>query len=148
MLVLSTQVPESPMWLVSKGRDGDAVKSLRWLRGWVPQHTIQSEFDSIRRCKAASDFCETCKRAEIKCSHTNTQTTGANIKEMIEKRTLKPFVILMVLGAVTFFSGTHHLTAYMVQILNTFNSQSPISPNVATVRFCSSFFRFQTCLMF
>lgn len=117
------------MWLVSKQYDDTAIKSLRWLRGWVPQTVIQDEFDSIKRHKEFSNSCDDCKKAVIKCTHQDMQKPS--IKELIQKKTMKPFLILMVLGSVAFFSGTHHLTAYMVQILNTY--RSPISPNLATV---------------
>lgn len=121
------------MWLVSKQCDESALKSLRWLRGWVPQSVVQNEFDSIKRHKESSNSCDECKKATIECTHRqqNNPTLRQNIKELIHQRTLKPFVILVILGGITFFSGTHHLTAYMVQILNTY--RSPISPNVATV---------------
>lgn len=119
------------MWLVSKQRDEAAMKSLRWLRGWVSQKDVQTEFDSIKRCKELSNQCAICKNSEIKCTHVGAQTTGQAIRELIRKRTLKPYFILLITGTITFFSGTHHLIAYMVQILNTY--RSPISPNWAMV---------------
>ncbi|XP_023727209.1 facilitated trehalose transporter Tret1 isoform X4 [Cryptotermes secundus] len=36
-------VPESPYWLIGRGRVADAEKSLCWLRGWVKPHEVQPE---------------------------------------------------------------------------------------------------------
>lgn len=111
------------------------MKSFRWLRGWVPQSLIQSEFDSIKQHKEAYNKCGACKKSTEKCTHVKTQTTKESLKELLRKRTLKPFVVVMITGWLAFFTGTQHLLAYMVQILNTY--QSPISPNWATVSFCN-----------
>ncbi|XP_076235623.1 facilitated trehalose transporter Tret1 [Calliopsis andreniformis] len=40
-------VPESPHWLIAKGREQDAEKALCWLRGWVSPSQVKSEFQSI-----------------------------------------------------------------------------------------------------
>lgn len=119
------------MWLLSKQHDEKALKSLRWLRGWVSQKIIQSEFDSLKRHKDASNSCNDCKKANVGCTHIDAPNVWQTMKELIRKRTLKPFIILFTMGIVTFFSGTHHLNAYMVQILTAY--KSPIDPNWATV---------------
>lgn len=125
------QVPESPMWLLSKHREEKALKSLRWLRGWVPQKTVQTEFDSIKRYKDSSNSCENCKTAAVKCTHSTGQSAGQAFKELFRKRTLKPFIVLMSIYSVAYFAGTHHMNAYMVPILTAY--QSPMDANIATV---------------
>lgn len=42
-------MPETPIWLLSRGRRDDAVKALCWLRGWVEPDQVQSEFEEIVR---------------------------------------------------------------------------------------------------
>ncbi|XP_055309425.1 facilitated trehalose transporter Tret1-like [Sitodiplosis mosellana] len=124
-------IPESPMWLLSKQRDEAALKSLQWLRGWVPQSAVESEFESIKRYKESSNSCAACKKISKKCTHLSAQTTSQAVNELIRKRTMKPFLILFVMCTVSYFCGTHHLTSFMVQILNTY--RSPMNPNWASV---------------
>lgn len=93
------------MWLLSKRRDESALKSLRWLRGWVPQNVVQNEFDSIKRYKETSSSCEECKTSATKCTHSAGQTTGEAIKELFRQKTLKPFTVLMSIYTVAYFAG-------------------------------------------
>ncbi|KAJ4445684.1 hypothetical protein ANN_12369 [Periplaneta americana] len=43
------QVPEAPIWLVSKGRIQDAEKALCWLRGWVEPSAVKEELSDLVR---------------------------------------------------------------------------------------------------
>lgn len=51
-----TQVPETPYWLLSRGRYSDAEKSLCWLRGWVEPHVVQKEFQEMIRYSDAAKY--------------------------------------------------------------------------------------------
>lgn len=119
------------MWLLSKHRDKSALKSLQWLRGWVPARAVQTEFDAIKRYKDSANSCDECKQKQLKCIHPAAQSAAKMFKEMIQRKTLEPFAILMIIGVATFFTGTHHIFAYMAPILKTY--KAPINPNVALV---------------
>jgi hypothetical protein len=43
------QVPEAPIWLISKGRIKDAERALCWLRGWVEQSAVKQELTELIR---------------------------------------------------------------------------------------------------
>jgi Sugar (and other) transporter. len=37
-------MPETPIWLLSRGRYKDAENALCWLRGWVTPEVVKEEF--------------------------------------------------------------------------------------------------------
>uniref|UniRef100_A0A8D9AET9 Facilitated trehalose transporter Tret1 n=2 Tax=Cacopsylla melanoneura TaxID=428564 RepID=A0A8D9AET9_9HEMI len=50
------QIPESPMWLLSKGRNQKAKNALCWLRGWVKPELVMAEFKYLLNYKEESSF--------------------------------------------------------------------------------------------
>ena len=105
---------------------------MRWLRGWVPQSAVQTEFDDMKRHNDLSNSCEPCKMFNITCNHDiQNQTTWQAVKELFRKKSLKPYLILMVLCGVTAFTGSRQLIVYLVQILKAY--RSPVNPNLGAV---------------
>ena len=50
--VLSLFIPESPFWLISKDKEEEAVKVLKWLR---QNDDVQKEFEEIKAKKELED---------------------------------------------------------------------------------------------
>lgn len=124
------QIPETPLWLLSRNREADALKSLQWLRGWVSEKAVQVEFEEIKRYNEYSNSCSSCVKAEKKCNHPP-PTIQHKLQELTRRRTMKPFIILLCAFAISQFTGTHAMRPYIVQILKSYGS--PISPKYATV---------------
>lgn len=120
------------MWLLSKNRESDALKSLQWLRGWVSENIVKTEFDEAKRYSEYSNACASCIKAKLKCLHPP-PTLKEKFTELLRKRTLKPFTILVIISFIGHFSGMYQLLPYTVQILDSYGS--PMSPNWASVSY-------------
>lgn len=133
-LIRVTQIPESPIWLMTKNREAEALKSLKWLRGWKVDDIVQAEFEELQRYKEYSNTCTACRKANAICSH-SPPTLANNFYEITRRKTVKPIVIFITCGFFSYTCGSHHLMTYVVQIMNTYHL--PIDANWATVSLCS-----------
>lgn len=127
-LIKFLQIPETPQWLLSKGRIEDAKKSLCWLRGWVPAETVTEEFESMQRQSDRSKSCNLCAKQNLKCSHPP-PTLREKYAELKRQRTYKPFIIVMLLFFLADFSGSLSMKPFIVQIFKAY--ESPIAPDRA-----------------
>lgn len=124
------QIPETPLWLLSKDRETDALKSLQWLRGWVSPKAVENEFNGLVRYNEVSKSCAKCVKAELKCTHPP-PTIREQFKELLRKRNLKPFFLLSFAFFIAQFNGMFAMRPYIVQILKAYGI--PVSPNWGTV---------------
>lgn len=123
-------VPETPFWLMSKNRKQDAKKSLMWLRGWVKDpKTIENEYKEIERYSEDSNRCVACQKSDTKCTHKATSAKEL-MTELLRKRTLKPFFVVMTMFTFCQFSGLIAMRPYLVQIFQIY--EVPIDASFAT----------------
>lgn len=120
------QIPETPLWLLSKNKALKAEKSLCWLRGWVSRDVIADEFHSLQRYSERSKSCPSCTKQNEQCPHP-LPTMREKLVEMKRKQTLKPFFIIMSLFLIAQFSGIAGMTPFIVQIFKAY--ESPIAPD-------------------
>ncbi|XP_076679823.1 facilitated trehalose transporter Tret1 isoform X2 [Andrena cerasifolii] len=97
-LALTRMIPETPGWLVARGRTEEAKESLLWLRG--PGLTTDKEYQEL---------CETnVKREEKKESL---------VKALHMPSVWKPFLILLTFFALQQMSGIYIILFYAVNVL-------------------------------
>lgn len=89
------QLPESPMWLLSRNREKDATNSLQWLRGWVTADEVKAELELMRKSLEYSTACSDCQKLEQKCTHPSA-TMWERFQELKRQRTLKAGVIILI----------------------------------------------------
>lgn len=82
------------MWLLSKNRPNDALKSLQWLRGWVPAKNVEKEFGEMQRYNVYSNSCGSCQKTKSVCDHP-APSFIQKLQELVRKRNLKPFLLTL-----------------------------------------------------
>lgn len=84
----------------------------------------------MQRYSENSNSCIPCQKAHVKCSHAKGNLRD-RMKELVRKRTMRPFAVIIFCFAISQFCGMTSIRPYMVQIFETF--QLPINSNWATV---------------
>lgn len=115
--------------MLSKSRKDDARRSLQWLRGWVPAKAVEREFDELQRYEEASRACPECEKHGSKCTHP-APALPEKMRDLLRKRTLKPFFIITLMFFVLQFSGMFAMRPYIMQILDIYGV--PFSPSQTT----------------
>jgi hypothetical protein len=109
-------VPNSPYWLVEKGREAEAAASLQWLRG--PHYDPLPELAEMVEKKRAKE------------------EEGRGVAATLASRTfLLPFLRIGALMMITQWAGINVITSYMVSIFT--ESGSSLPPGLAPVLVCT-----------
>ncbi|KAJ8917393.1 hypothetical protein NQ315_002417 [Exocentrus adspersus] len=125
--ILICFIPESPAWLVSKGRIEQAAKSLRWINKYQPQPENRNE--SLAELQL--NFLQ--KEHQQKLESQSLRGTGAvaKLKEFLKPTGYKPIIILFGLFFFQQFSGIYITLFYSVTFFQAVGSQ--INPYLASI---------------
>lgn len=114
-------VPETPQWLIARGRVDDARRSLRWLRGWVPDRVVRKELDDLVEFIAMANACDACRRTSVEgVSCTHTSSYSEKVRDLFRSKTLRPYALLVFSFFVVHCSGNMAIRPFLVQIFATF----------------------------
>lgn len=122
-MVLVLFVPETPIWLLSKGLHKEAQESLCRLRGWAKPEDVKEEFEQLIQYHDKLYKCVTCTNEEEDlgvCQHKAGgffKKTAFKIKNVfLVKETIRPFLLV-----VSYF------------LFHTLSGLAPIRPNMVNV---------------
>ncbi|XP_073832397.1 uncharacterized protein isoform X2 [Musca autumnalis] len=122
-------IPESPTWLIREERFREAVKSLQWLRGWVPEHKIEEEFNRLYNELITQPAME--NQAELDQMQGKKPGYFHRFVVFRKRSFLVPFLLVAFTFFVGHFSGKTSLQTYAVQIFHTL--KAPINKYHATI---------------
>lgn len=106
-IVVLCFVPESPYWLLTKGRVDESRDSLSWLRGWVPFGNVKVEFDEIHHALMNKKK-EADALAQMPFTH--------RFKPYARQSFVAPFLLVASTFFFGHFSGKTPLQTYAVQV--------------------------------
>lgn len=130
--VILFQIPETPIWLLSRNRAAEAESSLQFLRGGVSRDAISSEFQQMTQINRLARSCQVCIDQQGDCAHLKSNV-WQKLSDVRRKRTLKPFALIVLLFVMMQFSAVFVMRPYLVPILNAHGIS--IDANVVTVIF-------------
>ncbi|XP_075211824.1 facilitated trehalose transporter Tret1-like isoform X1 [Lycorma delicatula] len=110
-------VPESPHWLIVKGRIEDAEKSLQWLRGWVKSSQVQAELSHLVKA--------------IQSSISQEQKEAPSWEAFTKRSFIHPYILVSMAFFVGHFCGMTTLQTFAVSIFAELGT--PIDKYVATL---------------
>lgn len=124
-------VPETPSWLLSKGRRKDAIQALCWLRGWTTEENVMEEFQSIEEHLRRTNICGSCSKKNLSSCEHSRSSFGNRFKELFSSATMKPFLIVSLCSGFSHLCGVSAYRQFFVQIYEAYDV--PLNPRTATV---------------
>lgn len=100
-------IPESPYWLLTKGRIEEGQRALCWLRGWVPFAVVEPEFNQIYQVLDA-------KRREAEAA--KLLPFYRRVEPFTKRGFIAPFVLVSSTFLIGHFTGKTPLQTYAVQV--------------------------------
>ncbi|CAK1593808.1 unnamed protein product [Parnassius mnemosyne] len=118
-------VPETPVWLLFRGRENEALKSLCYLRGWTTPENVREEFNSLVNYSKKLQKCAICYKFDDEdtgkdCKHFKMNAFKRSIYKfryiMLRKETTRPLMLVMMYFLFFVMSGLTPIRPNMVNI--------------------------------
>lgn len=102
-------MPESPAWLIRRGKYKKASESMQFLRGKVSAESVQKELDELIE--------------KLKSSSNKATNFAASIKAFSRPESYKPFILMNTFFLFQQLTGIFVVIFYAVSLLNYLSSQ-------------------------
>ncbi|KAL4717200.1 hypothetical protein ACJJTC_017087 [Scirpophaga incertulas] len=116
--------PETPVWLLFRGREKQAMKSLCYLRGWTTEENVSEEFERLSIYAKKLQRCAICCKTEDDetkdCEHMKMNIVKRFLLKfryvMMAKETLRPFTLIIMYFLFHSMSGLTPIRPNMVNV--------------------------------
>lgn len=122
--LLTLTVPETPIWLLSKGYEEKARETLQWLRGWSTPEFVEEEFQLLKASiEDNSQYYSERKSEYLKIIE--------KFKDFTSRSNLVPIFITFLLFLICQSNGIIAMTPFLVQIFKALGTN--VDANWSTV---------------
>ncbi|XP_054266805.1 facilitated trehalose transporter Tret1-like isoform X2 [Macrosteles quadrilineatus] len=128
-------VPDSPAWLVTKGRVKDAEKAFQWLRGWVSPEMVKEELDTlisyVRNSGQASTRVLNLLEYQVVATEEGTtpsHATKSQLEIFLHPSVQRPLRLIVTFFFITSCTSLTAMKPFFVEFLTSLNL--PIRPNM------------------
>ncbi|XP_046672093.1 facilitated trehalose transporter Tret1-like [Homalodisca vitripennis] len=132
-------VPDSPAWLVTKGRVDDARKAYQWLRGWVSPDVIQEELDALTDYVKQSRGIRVVSSAEYKavqtesgeCELADNSRMDSKLKIFLHPSVQRPLRIIVLYFFIAACASLCGMRPFFIEVLK--DMGVPVDPHLVIV---------------
>ncbi|XP_065213231.1 facilitated trehalose transporter Tret1-like isoform X1 [Planococcus citri] len=121
MLVYVAWLPESPLWLLSKGHEKRCKSSIKWLQGWTTDKHIEHHFAKVQEYVDQSKHFGKSDQPDVILPHTRQNVTQRIYQKYVRlfflPEFVEPFKIISVLFLCSYFLSLRPAKFYLVNIL-------------------------------
>ncbi|XP_026823244.1 facilitated trehalose transporter Tret1-like [Rhopalosiphum maidis] len=104
-------IPESPIWLIAKGKNEKAKKALCWLRGWVNPEIVKTEYLELIRYNELSGI----RNDKVNIEY---DSLSSKLSQLKDPSVYRPLGLVMIVFFISYIVCLLPCKPYFSQILN------------------------------
>lgn len=109
------QIPESPIWLIGKGKYEKAEEALCWLRGWVDLEEVKPEFLELVHYNAVSGTKDDTRRSD--CQTVRDKGFWSEYSQFKDPSVYKPLKLMLIYFFLSFIGSMFPTRPFITKIM-------------------------------
>ncbi|KAF6197465.1 hypothetical protein GE061_020171 [Apolygus lucorum] len=151
-LLAISMVPETPLWLISRGRLNDAEAALCWLRGWVQPREVSGELQSLilyhkQMTTGLSIKKESSTESQEELVGINDMSLRQKFGYFIRPQMMKPLFLIISYFFFFYASGFQTTRPFLVTVLETYGISQDDAENSIVVIAAVGILGYAACMV-